>query len=239
MNYSYRGNLNRQIIFCLILALIITAGCSHVQVERQAVSASATVIKRIALIGFKTAVYQSDESDDASVSMSYNMSPQDPVLIKKSLYLTPSLFEVMTEYKGYELIGPEITGGVFSKIAASGQGISNVEIAGRTARELQADAAIIGYLYRWKEREGSDYAVNSPASVFYNLYLVSPDNGSVLWKGQFNKTQRSLSENLLDIRTFFKGKGKWMTADDLAVMGMKDLIDDLILFMEKGKEGKN
>jgi hypothetical protein len=68
---------------------------------------------------------------------------------------------------------------------------------------------------------------------------VTSDNASILWKGRFNKTQRSLSENLLDIRTFLKGKGRWMTADDLAGMGLKDLIDDLSLFMEEGKEGEN
>ena len=30
-----------------------------------------------------------------------------------------------------------------------------------------------------------------------------------------------------------------MTADDLAGMGLKDLIDELLLFTEKGKEGEN
>jgi hypothetical protein len=210
-----------------------------VQTWQQGVEGSAPVIKKIALIGFKAAAYKGDESADAPVSISHDRNPTDPVLIEKSLYLTSRLFEAMAEHKGYELLNLEITGAKFSEIAASGEAISNLEIAGRTARDLQADAAIIGFLYRWKEREGSDYAVNSPASVFYALCLVSPDNGSILWKGQFNKTQRSLSENLLDIRTFFKGKGKWMTADDLAGMGLKDLIDDLFLFMEKGKEGEN
>jgi hypothetical protein len=166
-------------------------------------------------------------------------SPQEQALIGKSLYLTSRLFDVMTEHKGYELVSPEITGESFSRIAASGQGTSNIEIAGRAARELQADAAIIGLLYRWKEREGSDYAVNGPASVFFDLCLVNADDGSILWRGRFKKTQKSLSENLLDIRTFLKGKGKWMAAEDLAEMGVRDLIDDLLLFMEKGKEGKN
>jgi len=30
-----------------------------------------------------------------------------------------------------------------------------------------------------------------------------------------------------------------MTADDLAGMELKDLIDELLLFTEKGKEGEN
>jgi len=51
----------------------------------------------------------------------------------------------------------------------------------------------------------------------------------VLWSGRFDKTQRSLSENLLDMRTFFRGKGKWMSARELASLGLEIIIRDMPL----------
>jgi len=230
---------NKRIFPFLILLLLIAAGCSHMQTGRHGAESPGFVVKRIAFAGFKSAAYEGNKANDELVSMPSGRSQHDPALIGKSLYLTSKMFDAMTEYEGYELVSPEISGEAFSGIDASGQGVDNIEIAGMAARELQADAAIIGLLYRWKEREGSDYAVKSPASVFFDICLVNPDGGSILWRGRFNKTQKSLSENLLDIRTFFKGKGKWMTADDLAEMGLRDIIDDLSLFIEKGKEVEN
>jgi hypothetical protein len=49
-------------------------------------------------------------------------------------------------------------------------------------------------------------------------------DGEVLWKGRFDKTQTPLSENILDARTFFKGKGKWMTVESLADLGLSDML---------------
>lgn len=209
------------------------------QKGRQGLESPGHAIKKIAVIGISPAGYQGDGADDARVSASRDTSSADNALLEKSYYLTSMLFEAMSGHEGYELISPDSAREASSRISASGEGPGDTETAGRVARELNADAAITGFLYRWKEREGSDYAVNNPASVFFDLCLVSPEDGSILWRGRFKKTQRSLSENLLDIRTFFKGKGKWMTANDLAGMGMNDLISDVFMFMEKGREAEN
>ncbi len=83
---------------------------------------------------------------------------------------------------------------------------------------------MIGYVYRWREREGTDYSVNRPASTAFDLYLIRSHDRAVLWKGRFDKTQRSLSENILDMETFIKGKGRWMTVDRLAKLGLSNLM---------------
>jgi hypothetical protein len=44
-------------------------------------------------------------------------------------------------------------------------------------------------------------------------------------KAKFDKTQISLSENLLDIQTFLKARGRWVTAGELAEMGLTELIE--------------
>ena len=45
-----------------------------------------------------------------------------------------------------------------------------------------------------------------------------------MWKGKYDETQKSLSENLLDASKFFKGGGKWVTAENLAEMGLTEML---------------
>ena len=227
------------IILLFTLPVLFIAGCQHVQVWTQGNGSAAQHISKIVVIGFKPASFQGDAADDAQVPISNDRSHADPVLLGKAEHLTSRLFVMMGEHKGYELVNPESARLLSSRVTASEPDMGEFKAAGRIAVELKADAALVGYLYRWRDREGSDYAVNSPASVFFELFLINPEDSSFLWKGRFNKTQKSLNENLLDIRTFLKGKGKWMTADDLGGLGLDDLVKDLFIFIENGKGAEN
>lgn len=230
MKNKPQENPFKPVLLVLSLLLLLGTACQHLQAVPQGGKSPAYDIKRIAIIGFKPAVYKGSGAYE---------TPSETALLEKSYYMTSMLFEAVSVHEGYELAGSDSVREAKARIDVSEPGPGNAEIACRIARELQADAALIGYLYRWKDREGSDYAIKSPASVFFDLRLVNADSGSILWEGRFNKTQRSLSDNLLDIKTFFKGKGKWMTAEGLAGLGLKDLADDLFSFMEKGKGAEN
>ncbi|MCD6307115.1 MAG: hypothetical protein J7M32_12625, partial [Deltaproteobacteria bacterium] len=50
---------------------------------------------------------------------------------------------------------------------------------------------------------------------------------AVIWRGNYDKTQRSLSENLFDLNTYIKSGGRWLTARDLAVLGLRHLIAEM------------
>jgi hypothetical protein len=91
-------------------------------------------------------------------------------------------------------------------------------------QRFSADAVLVGYLYRWRERVGTELAVSRPASVAFDLSLIRPEDGAILWRAKFDKTQQSLSENLLGWGTFVKGQGRWMTAEKLAEIGLEDLL---------------
>ena len=114
--------------------------------------------------------------------------------------------------------------GVFERIVSESAELGDIEIFQRIGRAFSADAVMAGYVYRWIEREGADYSVSRPASAAFDLYLIRPDDGRILWKGKFDKTQTSLSENILDVGTFIKGKGKWMTVGGLAELGLAEVL---------------
>jgi len=137
--------------------------------------------------------------------------------------LTESLFSKVAE-KGYELISPGQAKGVLASLHFSKPNMEGVELYREVGKTLSADGVLIGYIFRWWEREGKDFAVDRPASVGFDLYLLRSENGAVVWRGKFDKTQQSFFENLLDAGTFFKSKGKWVKAETLAEMGLSELL---------------
>ena len=100
------------------------------------------------------------------------------------------------------------------------------ELAIALGKELQASHVMVGLLWRFKEREGGPLTANTPASVAFSVYVVKIENSGLIWKASFDKTQTSLSENLLDAPLFMKKGMKWLSAEELATYGaaitMKD-----------------
>jgi hypothetical protein len=97
----------------------------------------------------------------------------------------------------------------------------------QVGRRLDADFIMIGFLFRFEEKIGSSLGVERPASVGFDLHLFRLRDEKMGWEGRFNETQRSLSENLLKIVSFFKRKASWVTAEELASGGMDDLLKKL------------
>lgn len=98
------------------------------------------------------------------------------------------------------------------------------ELYMETGRILSADAILYGYVYRFRKRNGSEYSADMPASVGFDMDLVRVKDGRLLWSGHFNETQQSLTEDLFQLGTFIKHRGRWITADDLAVYGLEKVL---------------
>jgi hypothetical protein len=103
-------------------------------------------------------------------------------------------------------------------------GADTIRILQKVGKAFGCDAVLAGHIYRWQEREGTAIGVNRPASVAFDLHLVRPNDGAIIWRTRFDKTQRSLSENLLDAETFFQSGGRWLTAENLAILGLNKVL---------------
>jgi hypothetical protein len=88
---------------------------------------------------------------------------------------------------------------------------------------VQASHVMVGTVWRYRERKGTAYGANLPASVAFSLYLLDVSSGDTVWNASFDKTQQSLSENLLDAPGFFKHGAKWLTAEELSCWGAEDM----------------
>jgi hypothetical protein len=150
----------------------------------------------------------------------------EPVPKENAWRLTQALLDRLVSERSYELIFPGQARGVYSTLIDSdaGANMGAIEVFQEVGKAFQAEGVMAGYIYRWREREGGDYAVNRPASVAFDLYIIRPGDGAVLWKAKFDKTQRSLSEDVLDLPTFMEGGGRWMKAEKLAMIGLEGML---------------
>jgi len=86
------------------------------------------------------------------------------------------------------------------------------------------DAVLTGVITRYNDRNGNAWLVDQPASVAYEVYLISTRDGEVLWRARFDETQKPLFENLLLIGRFLKGGMVWQTHDTLARIGLERVV---------------
>ena len=94
-------------------------------------------------------------------------------------------------------------------------------------KELNVDFIIVGFLFRFEERIGSPIGVEKPASAGFDIHLFRLRDGMKVWEGRVDETQRPLSENLFKIGSFFRRKASWLTAEELASVGMDEMLKRL------------
>ena len=92
---------------------------------------------------------------------------------------------------------------------------------------VYADAVIFPRILRYRERVGEEWGVKNPASVAFVLDLWDAKRGDLAWSGHFDETQRPLSENLLALGAFFRRGWGWITAEELALDGIKKAMENL------------
>lgn len=122
-------------------------------------------------------------------------------------------------------VPPERVQGAYRKLASDSFVTSPLQIARSMGTELNVDGVILGYLFCYRDRKGYTYSVEYPASAAFSVYLIDVKSGAIAWKGIFDKTQASLMENVLDISSFIRQGGQWVTADELIEEGVLEMME--------------
>ncbi len=103
---------------------------------------------------------------------------------------------------------------------------SPIVLLAQIGRMSNADLVLQGYLYRFKERQGTKYSAESTASVAFDVYLIDCNERKLVWSGYFDETQQALTDDLRFIGTFFKRGGRWLTAEEMAREAMTDMFKE-------------
>lgn len=215
------------LISLLVYSIVLCGACQLFRTRPYEERNSLRGLESVVVFGFRTAMPERDESRAArnpNTGAPLSVAPVSEEAVSK---MTAKLFERVRKVEEWKLISPGKARGVYSRLISSDRESTEFEMLQQIGQALSADAVLFGYLYRWRERVGGDHAVDRPASVAFDLSLIRSEDGATLWRRKFDKTQQSLPENLFEWKTFVRGRGRWMTAEKLAELGLEDMLSQM------------
>ena len=211
-----------------VAAVIMTCqSCAHFGADRGKLNLERD-INRLLVLPFEnmTAIYGETKSVRTPLGNRYYLTGR--VDNDGEVLLTEKLLALMEKRHQYEVLDvrqiPRIAteaGLLRSDKALTLEQIVNI------GRNAGADGVFAGYVVRFRERVGSSIAVSLPASVIFELHYIDVRQADVLWSGFYAETQKSLSEDLLGIRKYFKRGGKWITAEEMAATALSALVAEI------------
>ena len=206
------------VLLLLLIPVFVSYGA---EVEKEADKSTRPL--RMAIIPFE-AIMPSAEAGNTAVSPLSGAVFFGGIIATGGETVAEELFvEKLKGFKEIEIIPQEKVTGFYNRISAESLKVPLSRIIKKAGEELDADLVAVGYVFRYIERVGYNYSVEKAASVAFEINLVNCKDGSVVWRGVFDKTQKSLMEDLFQIASFYKGRGKWLTARELTKQGMNDV----------------
>jgi len=211
---------------CSLLRLILTLiyisshfGCiaKYISIE-QVENLEGLKINRIAIVPFTTDLMYSERVNGIAV--------EGAALLTRLIQIKLDRF--------YYLISREKVAALLSETKP----LKAQQVAITLGRELEVDAVLMGLVTQYQLRKGNNYAVSHPASVAFELYLLDGKKGRTLWSARFDKTQKSLSEDLTNISSFIHGEWRWLTAEELMELGVNQIIDKFPGMREREEQKK-
>lgn len=94
-------------------------------------------------------------------------------------------------------------------------------------RCMGVDILVVPQILEWRERDGGELGVATPAKVVMDIFILDVKNEALISRSRYDETQTALMGNLLEADKFVKRGGKWVTALDLAKEGMEKAVKEL------------
>ena len=185
------------------------------------VSGEFTGTEHVLVLPFKNMAWLYGEGVNVRSPLTGKVFMTGPVAEGADRLLTDMLLDALRQQTRFQTVrsseAPEVLGALQSTSDAQR---SPLKALAQTGRMLNADLVFQGYLYRFKERLGKDYAAESAASVAFDLYLIDSRAQKVVWSAYFDETQQALTDDLRFIGTFFRRGARWITAEEMASEAM-------------------
>ena len=112
---------------------------------------------------------------------------------------------------------------VFDEISKNDTFDTPRKLAQALGDRLHAEFVVVGSVWHYRDRGAIKEIPDSPASVAFEVYLVEVATGKRLWRGKFDGTQKTLSEDVIRGLKQIRMGARWLTADELAGYGVKEV----------------
>src|SRR6185503_16467202 len=222
-------------LMCLVLTVV---GCSGSKVTtKSSAELPRYQIRTIALVPFTTlATPQVRDIVDQTFSVPTGVRRNDmgavvPLnteqSVRETVVVPPSAGETVTQFlwtrlsvrQGVTVLGPTEAAKVLASQATT-QPPTTESMAVKVAKQLKADASLIGQVLVYQERVGGRFGASPPATVGFEAKVIAAD-GQVLWEGNYYEKQRPMIE---DVMGFIQRHGVFVTAEELASYGVEHLL---------------
>ncbi|MCD6269459.1 MAG: lipoprotein [Deltaproteobacteria bacterium] len=200
----------------LLLTVFLLTACTTKDVKVKTL-ADIPQFKRVAVLPFDVSDCQSCGDSFPTCRPVGNRIICDKINSKIGYDLALSLAREIAIYGKYEVVEPQAAARIMPYV---GQ-VPMKEIGQR----LGVDVLVFGNVKRFQERIGGPMTAKKPASVYFEVSMIDARNGQKVWYAIFDRTQKSLSDDITNIRNFVRGGGKWLTAREFAEIGIAETIE--------------
>jgi hypothetical protein len=222
------------------IALLMVAGCSGSKVTTKASAELPRYqIRTMALVPFTTlATPQVRDVVDRTFSVppevrrsdiSMGMTPHAEQPLRQTVTVPAGAGDIVTQLlwsrlkarQGMTVLSPgEVTRALTSQAVSQLSAGQSPAVA--VAKQLKADASLIGQVLVYQERVGGRFGASPPAMVGFEAKVVAAD-GQVLWEGNYYEKQRPMTEDLMG---FIQRRGVFVTAEELAAYGVEHMLNE-------------
>ena len=137
--------------------------------------------------------------------------------------VTAMLDAAAARHAGWSLADTEKVGAALRKASAA----DPAERAGSVAAKVGSDAALTAVVLAYGERKGSDYGASDGATVSLKVLLVPAGTKQASWSASYTIHQVPLTYNLWNFWGVLRAGPRWLTADELAHIGVDEAVTRL------------
>lgn len=128
--------------------------------------------------------------------------------------------------RAYSYLEPNVLAEVFKQVRSTGQPQA-MQAWLAYGKSHHLDYLLVPQIIDWHERAGSEAGVTESAHVRAEFFLINVPASILAGRSVYEVKQVGLAENLLTVTEFFKRRGRWVTATQLATEGMENAVQEL------------
>lgn len=183
------------------------------------------VFDRIAVVPFEQIVPEESHSGTVRCALCGAIFGAAKAVGRPETVVEARFLEQLQKSKpNFTIISGEGVAGVYRRVSSASLKIPLRQLLRDVGSELRVEGIVTGHVYRFRERKGGPYAAELPASVAFEIHLLRVEDGVLVWRGSFDRTQSALMENILDAPLFYREKGRWVTAEELVGEGLEQVL---------------
>ena len=210
---------------CILGMIVLLYGCQTPVYVSEA-PFEPVPFKKILVLPFNDPTMMSVDTTDTRCPVCGRVFITGEVADGAANFLTDQSIALLKRDTNYQLVHGRLkTASLATLYAADHTTVEAQKALASKGGDFEADVVLVGFVYRFRERIGKGYGVESPASVAFDMHLIRVADGRTIWSAHFEETQKSLGDNLFQLGSFLRRGGRWLTAEELAMSGLEKIFE--------------